>query len=45
MAALPQAALAAKRVRNDTGSMIDPGRRVLLFSSIGHALMHMMTAF
>jgi MFS transporter, FSR family, fosmidomycin resistance protein len=25
--------------------MIDPGRRVLLFSSIGHALMHMMTAF
>lgn len=23
----------------------DPGRRVLLFSSIGHALMHMMTAF
>ncbi len=25
--------------------MIDSGRRVLLFSSIGHALMHMMTAF
>ena len=25
--------------------MIDPGQRVLLFSSIGHALMHMMTAF
>lgn len=25
--------------------MIDPDRRVLLFSSIGHALMHMMTAF
>ena len=25
--------------------MTDPGRRVLLFSSIGHALMHMMTAF
>ena len=24
---------------------MDPGRRVLLFSSIGHALMHMMTAF
>ncbi|MDP1749155.1 MAG: MFS transporter [Reyranella sp.] len=23
----------------------DPGRRVLLFSSIGHALMHLMTAF
>jgi len=23
----------------------DPGQRVLLFSSIGHALMHLMTAF
>ena len=23
----------------------DPGRRVLLYSSIGHALMHLMTAF
>lgn len=29
----------------DTGAMSDHGRRVLLFSSIGHALMHMMTAF
>lgn len=29
----------------DTETMSDPGRRVLLFSSIGHALMHMMTAF
>ena len=26
-------------------SSLDSGRRVLLFSSIGHALMHMMTAF
>ena len=37
--------LASIRAPTDTGTMIDSARRVLLFSSIGHALMHMMTAF
>eukprot|EP01036_Dinobryon_divergens_P001186 gene1186-1554_t len=37
--------LARGAATKDTGPMIDFGQRVLLFSSIGHALMHMMTAF
>ena len=53
MAAMPQAELASRRNGVDTGAMTNVAAepstamagRVLVFSSIGHALMHMMTAF
>ena len=47
MAAMPQAGLRrreAGRIQEVMNSH-DSGQRVLLFSSIGHALMHLMTAF
>jgi len=37
--------VAPQAAATDTGTMTDSGRRILLFSSLGHALMHMMTAF
>ena len=45
MAAIPQAALAAHPGEAYTRAMKTAADRVLLFSSIGHALMHLMTAF
>src|SRR5262245_18393007 len=53
MAAMPQAGLAPGRSTPDTDAMteVSPGQaatmggRVLVYSSIGHALMHVMTAF
>jgi len=45
MAAIPQAALAAHLGEAYTRAMKTAAARVLLFSSIGHALMHLMTAF
>jgi MFS transporter, FSR family, fosmidomycin resistance protein len=45
MAAIPQAALAAQSREAYTAAMKTAADRILLFSSIGHALMHLMTAF
>src|SRR4051794_23081378 len=45
IAAIPQAALAAHPRAAYTPAMKTAADRVLLFSSIGHGLMHMMTAF
>src|SRR6185503_89286 len=45
MAAIPQAALAARSGGAYTRAMKTAADRVLLFSSIGHGLMHLMTAF
>jgi MFS transporter, FSR family, fosmidomycin resistance protein len=45
MAVIPQAALAAHLGGAYTRAMKTAADRVLLFSSIGHALMHLMTAF
>jgi MFS transporter, FSR family, fosmidomycin resistance protein len=45
MAAIPQAALAAHPGEAYTRAMKTAADRVLFFSSIGHALMHLMTAF
>ncbi len=47
MAAMPQAGLRRRGAGTiqETMNSPDPGQRVLLFSSIGHALMHLMTAF
>src|SRR6476660_4493457 len=45
MAAIPQAALAARPGGVYTRAMKIAADRVLLFSSIGHGLMHLMTAF
>ena len=45
MAVIPQAALAAHPWEVYTHAMKSVADRVLLFSSIGHGLMHLMTAF